>query len=277
MRQAEIARQKVAELDEEEQKIAVAGRMKERAEAERERYDAQQKEEQAKQAVLTVEATQQAEREKDVAVIAEQAEIQKQRLKKEMEVDASAYETTQTSEAERTAAENERAAKELKATGDRAIEMVPVEVDREKVDVERARVEVERQGLEAKDAHERIAIDLQVQLARIAADKEVGVETAKSFGQAMAAAKITLWGDPQAVASMSEAFFNGQRKGLFLDGLSAGTPEEVKEAAPKVAGGFGSGLAAVVENLTGVKVPTEKLTAIENTLRELRNKKGSAE
>jgi hypothetical protein len=76
---------------------------------------------------------------------------------------------------------------------------------------------------------------VELHLARIEAEKEVRIEAAKAFGQAMASARMTVWGDPTTVQKMSESFFRGQQFGFLTDGLLEHVPDEVKSAIGQVA------------------------------------------
>jgi uncharacterized membrane protein YqiK len=245
-RTAEIEKMRTVELATRESAIAVATKERERAEAEAQRYAAEAEMEGERQKVRTVEVTQTAERDKSKAVIDAQAEIERKRLQEQMQADVQAYAVIKTAEAQETAAsreamarrtlaEAEKEAASLKAEGDKAASMVPVEVERERVEVERARVDVLRQELESKATFESISRDLQVDLARIEAEKEVRIEAAKAFGQAMASARMTVWGDPTTVQKMSESFFRGQQFGFLTDGLLEHVPDEVKSAIGQVA------------------------------------------
>jgi uncharacterized membrane protein YqiK len=244
-RTAEIEKTRTVEIASRESQIAVATKEKERAEAEAQRYAAEARMEQERQAVRTVEVTSTAERDKSKAIIDAQAEIERKRLAEQMQADVQAYAVVKSAEGAATAAEKEAAARltlaqaekeslALKAEGDRATQMVPVDVERQRVEVERARVEVQRQALESQSAFESIARGLQVDLARIDAEKEVRIEAAKAFGAAMASAKMTVWGDPNTVTQMAETFFRGQSFGYLFDGFAQGAPDAVKEAVSQL-------------------------------------------
>ena len=155
-----------------------------------------------------------------------------EQLEENMKADVAAYEVEKSAEAEQnsaakkanatiTLAEADKQAKELTATGQRAVEMVPVEVDREKVKVEDDRVTVKIKDLEGQATFESIARELQVELAKIAAEKEARIAQARAMAEAFSQANINVWGDPSAVENMSRAFYLGQGAGMFADGLVA--------------------------------------------------------
>ena len=245
-RVAEIEKDRTVELATRENEIAVALKEKQRADTEAERYAAEASMEQERQGVRTVEVTQTAEREKAKAIIDAQAEFERRRLQEQVAADVAAYAEVKSAEgreaaavkeasARRTLAQAEQEAMALRAEGERATQMVPVDVERERVEVERARVTVQRQDLESKSQFESISRDLQVDLARIEAERDVQMEAARAFGEALGKARMTVWGDPETVTKMADGFFQGQRFGYALDGLSRGTPDGVKAALGRAA------------------------------------------
>ena len=204
---AGVEKQKAVELARRAQQIAVADAEKNRADAEAKQLAAQREREAASQQVKTVEVKLTAERDKEKVVIAKQAEVEQQKIERQMEADVSAYAQVKKAEAEQTAADKQakarvalaeasRQAKSLEAEGDRAVQMVPVNVAREQVNVEDARVTVKIRDLEGQSKYESIARELQVQLATIQAEKEAKIAAAKAMGDALAKANINVWGDP---------------------------------------------------------------------------------
>ena len=256
-RVAEIEKQRAAELATRENQIAIATKERERAETEATRFAAEAQMEAERQAVRTVETTQTAERDKARLVIEAQAEFERKRLQEQVQADVAAYAVVKAAEGAATAAEKEAAAKRtlaqaqkeamaLEAEGERAARMVPVDVERKLVEVDQARVGVQRQELENKAEFESIARGLQVDLAKIEAEKEIRIAAAQAFGEAMASAKMTVWGDPGTVQKMSESFFRGQQFGYLVDGLVTHTPDGVKDA-----------IGAAIEQVTGTPIDTK--------------------
>lgn len=244
-RTAEIEKTRTIEIANRESQIAVATKEKERADAESLRYAAEAQMEQQRQAVRTVEVTQTAEREKSKAIIDAQAEIERKRLAEQMQADVQVYAVVKSAEGAATAAEKDAAARltlaqaekeslALRAEGDKAVQLVPVDVERQRVEVERARVAVQREALESQAEFESISRGLQVDLARIDAEKQIRIEAAKAFGAAMASAKMTVWGDPDTVSKISENFFRGQSFGSLVDGLASAVPDALKDAATEL-------------------------------------------
>jgi len=266
---AAIQRDEATALAERAKEIRIAEQERARAEAEAERARAEKEREEALQATLTVEVVQTAEREKAKAIIAEQAEIEKTRLKDQMIADVEAYTLEKTaggrlqaaeadSKAALVAAQAAKQAKTLNAEGDRAVQMVPVEVAAKQVEVDDAKVTVKRRDLEAQSQFESIARELQVELARIEADRDAQIAAAEAFGKALAQANMQIWGDPTTLSRMSGAFFKGQQNGEFIKGLGASMPDEFLSFAERTAGGIGDLAAAVVKKFTGADVPPDK-------------------
>ena len=254
---AEIEKVRAAELATRENEIAIAAKERERAETEAMRFAAETEMEAQQQEVYTVEITRTAEREKAKAIIDAQAEFERKRLQEQVQADVAAYAVVKAAEgaeaaaakeaiARRTLAQAQKEAMALQADGERAAQMVPVDVERKRVEVEQARIEVQRQELQNKAEFESIARGLQVDLARIDAEKEIRIASAQAFGEAMASAKMTVWGDPQTVQKMSESFFRGQQFGYLVDGLVTHTPDGVKDA-----------LGAALEQVTGTAIDTK--------------------
>ena len=240
-RVAEIEKQRTVEIATRENAIAIAAKEQERAESEAKRYAAEAAMEAERQAVRTVEITQTAEREKAKAIIEAQAEFERRRLAEQVQADVAAYAVVKSAEgaataadkdamARRTLAEATKEAMRLEAEGQLAAQMVPVDVERKRVEVEQARVGVERQELENKAEFETISRGLQVDLARIDAEKQIRIAAAQAFGEAMASAKMTVWGDPATATRMAESFFNGQQFGYLADGLMTNLPDGIKDA-----------------------------------------------
>jgi len=259
---AAVAKQKAVELARRDQQIAIAEAEKKRAAAEAQQLVAEQERKAAEQAVVTVQVKATAEREKDKAVIGKQAEVEQQRIEQQMHADVAAYAEVKKAEAEQTAAQKQanaritlaeatKQAKTLEAEAERAVQMVPVTVSQEQVKVSDSQVTVKIRDLEGQARFEKIARELQVDLARIAADKEARIAAARAFGEAMASAHVTLWGDPSTFQKMASAFYEGQATGRYVEGLQQAMPAEVKQAAAAGVSGVGQMLGAVVNRIVG--------------------------
>jgi len=244
-REAEITKQRSLEIRQREMAIALAQKEQERALTEASRLAAEKDREAAAQAVLTVEVTAKAERDKAQAIIAKQAVAEQELIEKRTTADAEAYTKTKAAlaaaeaaikEAEATLqrAEAERTAKTLVAEGLKAEQLVPVLVAAEQVGVEQRRVEVLKQELSAKSANETIAVQLQVELAKIAAEKEAKIAAAQAWGAALSKANIQIWGDGNTLAQMQGAFATGQAHGKYVETLLDGIPQGAKDTTAEL-------------------------------------------
>ena len=242
---AKIESDTAVELAQREKQITVNEAEKRRAVAEAERLAAEALAETNRQAIRTVEVTAAAQREKQKTVIDAEANAEREKRQLNMQVDIEAYRLTELADAERKAAENKatavrteaeakRDALAAQAAGQQALEMVPVIVERE-------RVAVGREDLKNKAEFEKISSGLTVRLAEIEASRDVHIATANAVGQAMANAKLTLWGTPEQAVHMTQAWMKGQGIGTMVDGLLT-----------SVAGEGGNSLANITDLVKGV-------------------------
>ena len=239
--QASVEKQKAVQVAEKQREIAVAQKDAERAKAEELRNEAESAAEAARQKVKTVEITASAEREKQKTIIETQALVEQQYLEEARRADADAYKTQKDAEGRKLAAEADFEAKtraaeaafvertkaaeaaqksaEAEAAGERAKQMVPVEVAGRQVDVDRTRVEtVLKPELAAKAEHEQISVQLTLGQAQISAAEKVGVEFARSVGAMLSQADMKIFGDPETLTRMT----NGFSKGLGLSTIFEG-------------------------------------------------------
>lgn len=241
MQTAAVERQKAIEVANRQREIAVANAEKARAIAEQERLEAEREREQAAQNVKTVEETAAADRAKQVTVINQSASAEQQRIRDNNEADIAAYKAVKEAEGRQEAADRDAAARRVKAAaeqealiaeaaGQRAVQMIPVEVEREAV-------AVRRDDLKNKAEFDTIARDLEIRLAEIAANRDAKIEAARAMGDALAKADVTIWSDPDAYRRMTESFLAGQANGQYLEGLSSATPEELRTLATTAGAG----------------------------------------
>lgn len=276
---AEVAKQQALEVAERERRIAVALAEAKRADAEAAQRDAEAKEREAAERVTTAGELETARREKAKAVLKAEQDGERQLIELQKAADAEAYGKTREAQAEREAAENAATAqirlaeaalesKRLEAQGLQAVQMVPVDVGRERlevskreayipvevdakrVEVERERVAVLRQELEAKDEHQQAAIHLELAKAQIEAGKEVGVEMARSVGRFMEQGNFQIFGDPGTLADMTERFTNGLGITQMIGGLQEGNP--------LLGGLVSSGLEAAATGLDAAKAKADE-------------------
>jgi len=266
---AEIEKARSVSISEREKEIAVSQKEKERAQADAERFAAEAEREEKRQVVQTVEVTKSAERDKARAVIDEQAKIEKDKLRRQMEADVTAYAAIATAEGEKEAAtrnaeafrvtaEAQRDAKVLEAAGQKAVQMVPVEVEQKRVEVERARIDVKEKDLQIQAQHQEIAKDLQIALAQIQASKEAQIAAAQAMGSALSRANMTIWGDPATFQRMSASFLKGQEVSQVAGGFLQGAPDGMKATM----GELGEVGAALIKRFTGKEVDPEDVQQV---------------
>lgn len=259
---AEVERKKTVEIADRQREIAIADAESQRAEAQAEQLRKEQARETEDQEVITVEQVAGADREKRVKVIAAE---QSAAVRKEQEfanADIKAYEAATVARGDREAAQEHaeairmeaqanKDARTLEADGEQAIEMVPVNVDNSRVnvdvrrqtEVEQARVDVLKQELEAKDIHERVAVELEKFLELMGSVQSIGVEQAKAVGQGLSEANMTLFGDPDLFNRFASNFGAGAGVSGLFQGIfgSDGDDNVLGNVLRSVVGGLSEG------------------------------------
>ena len=298
---ARVNRNQQIELAEQQRQIVVLQEQQKREAAERERLNVSAEREKAAQAVVTVQATSQAERDAKIVVIEAEREAQKslidQRnrieidaLRKQREAEAqakallemsSAEATAATKQAEtlRTQAQADMESEKLRADGAKArtsasglaeaeVMIAKAEAAMREAEAVRARglaeADSEKAKAEALAAYDGVA--QRVELTRMELDARVKIEVARaeSMGSALAAMDLKLIGDPNAAASL-----------LRLVTLSDGLGEVIK-AAPQPLKDLGLALAQKATEGTnggtasaGAAIPAASLTEVSLMLGDL--------
>lgn len=235
---ATVEREKAVSLAERQKQIAVAQQEAARAKAEEAALSAQADREKASQQVVTVTQLAEADRDANKKLIAARQEIEQSKLRQQTGADVEAYTRVRQAEAERESsikqaearlqmAEAEAQARELVARGEKAQQMVAVEVNREQVTVDEAKVAVERQQLENRQQFAQAGIQLEVQKLTIQADRDVQMEFAKAMANFLSSGHMTLYGTPETanmmidnmakgfgLRSMINSFVNGPDEGV---------------------------------------------------------------
>lgn len=274
---AKIERERAMELTTREKQIAIAEAERRRAAKEAEQLIAEQERKSAEQAVVTVEVKATAERERERAIIGKQATVEQERIEQQMHADVVAYRQVKEAEGAQAAAEKnahatvalaeaQKQASSLKAEGDKAVQMVPVTVAQEQVKVSDAQVTVNIRELEGKARFERIALDLQVELAKIEAEKQARIASAQAAGQALAQAQMTIYGDPMTAQRMLAAISQGQSMGHFAQGLNETIPAGLKDASNLGGAAFGVAIAGLIKKFTGVDIDPANAEAMAKVL-----------
>ncbi|HVK02969.1 MAG TPA: SPFH domain-containing protein [Armatimonadaceae bacterium] len=262
---ADIARTQALSVQERQKEAAVAEQEALRAKAEEAALKAQAAREAAEQEVIKVQQIAEAEREAKKKLIAAQQIIDQDKIKRQTEAEVAAFAQVKQAEATQASAEKEATArlrlaqaeaqaKEMNAQGERALQMVSVDVAKEQVAVEQARVEVERQALENKQTFSEAALSYELQKLQIEAGRDVQVKMAQSIGEFMSKGQFTIYGDPSTMSQMMTQYTRGLSMGSLVNGLMAGTPDGAKAAIAEA----GREVASIVERFTGRKVSPEQ-------------------
>jgi hypothetical protein len=239
----------------------------------------QAKREEAAQAVKTVEATQQAQREAKISNIQAEREAQKAMIEKkniiemdalrkqrEAEAEAAALKARASAEAEaalkqaetvRTQAQAETEAEKLHAEASKArasaVGLAEADVLRAKAeaamheaDAVRARALAEAEGAKAKAealaAYDGVA--QRVEILKLQLDAQVQIEIAKadSMAKAMSSMNIKMIGDPNAAASLLRMVTMSDGLGEILKNTPAPVLEVGQQLLNRVTNGSGEGL-----------------------------------
>ncbi|GAB4458140.1 MAG: hypothetical protein OHK0029_18970 [Armatimonadaceae bacterium] len=280
---ANIAKQQAIEVQERQKQATLAEQEALRAKAEQAALLAQAEREAAEQEVIKVQQLAEAEREAKKKLIAAQQTIDQDKIKRQTEAEVAAFTQIRQAQAAQEAAEKEAQAKlrlaqadaesrELAARGERAMQMIPVEVEREKIEVEKARVEVERQALENKQTYSEAALAYELKKLEIEVQRDVQVAMAHSIGEFMSKGNFNIYGDPQTMSQMMSQYTRGLGFGTMVNGAMNGTPAGARaalgEAAREVMG--------IVEQFTGQKVSMEQAREIALKVAEGEYKDASA-
>ncbi len=238
---AGVLKEQAIEVAGREKEIAIAEAEQKRATAEALQLQAEQEKERENQGVITVTKQSEAERDKVVQVIAAEKEAAVTRTSENIKADIERYKNVTIAEGEQQAAEKkaqaikiaaeaDKSAKVLQATGEQAVQMVPVNVAAEQVavdakrqtEVEQARVNVLQQELKAKADHEIVSVELEKAKLTISALRDVGVEEAKAMGFALSQSNLNIFGDTTTVERIGQMFRDGQGVGALVKGLTGG-------------------------------------------------------
>ena len=231
---ATVERNKSVSLAEGQKQTAVAQQEAIRAKAEEEALHASADREKASQQVTTVIQLAESEREANKRLIAARQSIEQDKLKVQTAADVEAYTQEKQAEAERNAAtqhaearrqmaEADAQSREMVARGERAQQMVAVEVAREQVNVEQARVQVERQQLENRQEFAEAGIQLEVQKLTIQAGRDVQMEFARAMASFLANGNMTLYGTPETANMMLDNMAKGFGLRSLVDGFVNGS------------------------------------------------------
>ena len=258
----EVAKRKQAE--------AIANAEAQKAVAEAKRAEAEALAEKERQNITTVQVQAAADREKQQKVTMAEAEAQTNLITQQKQADAKAYAVQKDADARKAAAdadatattkkaEAESKAAELKATGDRAIMMVPVDVKKAEVDVEQKRVDVLKQELEARAEHGQVAQDFEIAKLRIVKEAEIRIAAAGSMAELMGSVKAQVFGTPKDVADMTNRFMQGMGIANMAEGFLSG-------AGPETTAGVEQAVGMIKALATKLGVSPEALASAEKVI-----------
>lgn len=285
--EADVARDQAVEVAKRQAEVAVADQETRRAEAQAQTRVAEAKREEESQRIETIRVTSEADRQAQQKMIGDRQLVDIKRYQEEVQADVRAYTAAKVADGELQAAEKQKEAQLIlaeadaesskrRAEGDRAREMVPVQVDREKVDVEAARVEVRRKDLENQEKYKEAALNFELKKSEIIANKEVQIQVANALGTMMASAKMQVFGDPTTLSSMTQSFLKSFGWGMTVDGLVSSTPEDVRELATGLLTGTGSAIRDLAERFAKGKAQVDPGT-VEKALIDIIARVKSAE
>jgi hypothetical protein len=222
---------------------AVAEAASKKAEKEAALAKAQAIREREQQLIKTAEVEETAKREKQKAVIAAQAKAEQDYVSQQRSADAKAYQVEKDAEARKKAADAdaeavtkkaqaEANAKKAHAEGQKAIEMVPVEVDREKVKIDKDRVEtVIKPELQARQESGKVAQDFEIAKLEVEANKQVQIASAQAMASIGENITCKLYGAPDDAAKMLQNLVKGQGVMSAVQGfMDSGGDSVVKSA-----------------------------------------------
>lgn len=271
--QTDIDRSKAIELAERAKQIAITDQEAARARAEEAQLLAQAERERANQQVVTVTQLAEADREAQKKLIAAKQVIEQDKIKQQTEAEVQAYTRVKQAEAEQTSATKQAAAKlelaeaesqsrKLVASGEAAVQMVPVQVERERVNVKQAEVAVEAQALENRQKFAEAGIELEISRLRIQADKEVQMAMAEAIGMALSSSKMTLFGSPEMASTMLQSMAKGMGVRTMIEGFTSnGANGHNGDAPTNPLGSIVDMLAPIVERFSGKPVDAATLQA----------------
>jgi flotillin len=234
---AGVERDKSVALAERQKQIAIAAQEADRAKAEEAALRASAEREKADQQVTTVQQLAEAEREANKRLIAARQQIDQDKLRQQTNADVEAYTRVKQAEGEKEAAaqqadarrqlaDAEAQARELVARGDRAQQMVAVDVAREQVAVEKAKVDVERTQYENRQEFAEAGIQLEIQKLSIQAGRDVQMEFARALASFLANGHMTLYGTPETANAMLDSMAKGFGLRSMVDGFLKGVDKE---------------------------------------------------
>ncbi len=278
---ANVERDKGVSLAERLKEIAIAEQETARAKAEEGAFLASADREKASQQVTTVVQLAEADREANKKLIAARQEIEQQKLRQQTTADVDAYSRVKLAESEKEAAQKQSdarlqlatadaQAKEMVARGEKAQQLVAVEVAREQVQVEEAKVAVERQQLENRQEFAEAGIQLEVRKLSIQADRDVQIEFARALASFMENGRMTLYGTPETATTMLDNMAKGfgLRSTIegFLGGPNGGLSQDNTDTVGLLLNQVGNYIKPMLTKATGATMDSEQMQKVVASL-----------
>ena len=266
-------KQQAIEVAERNKLAAIAEAERDKAVKETEKANAERERQEALENIKTVEVVQAARRKKEETVLQAQATAEQQYVRDQREADAKAYSVKKDAEARKEAAEAdalaitkkaeaERDAQVAQAAGKKAVEMVPVEVQKEAVAVDKRRMEeVTIPELKAREDFGRSQQEFELAQARIEASKYVEIERAKASIKIFEKVDVKAYTTLEQVENVTKNVMRGQNiselANSLVDGLKEGTTQEATDFLTGIVSQLGLGNKATVETqATGTDIKT---------------------
>lgn len=280
----EVSRSKAVEVANRQRLMAIAAAEAEKADADRLRFEKEAARAEAEQAVMTVEVVATADRQAEQKLILAKKKAEEERYQQQVEADVIAYSLAKEAEGKQLAAEAEAQAtlqaaqadaeaSRLRAEGKKALEMVGVNVerervglDRDRVNVERERVAVEAEALANKEQYSEAALRFELDKARIEAEKDTKIAVAGALGEFLGASNFTMFGDPASAQQMIDAYMRGMGLGQHVDGFISGTTPQTQAVLGTAAGHVFDLVKAVAERISGREVDAAEVAKIVEQL-----------
>lgn len=271
LQRAAVERDQSVALAERLKQIAIANKEAERAKAEESALIAQAAQEKANQEVITVTQLAEAERDANKKLIAARQEIERDKIKQQTSAEVDAYTRVTVAQADQDAAakqaearlqlaQAEAQARELAARGEKAQQMVAIDIARENVNVEQAKVDVERHQLENRQEFAEAGIRLEIERLRIEANKDVQQEFARALGSFLSKGNMTLYGTPETAQKMMDSMASGFGLRSMIDGFLGGPNHDGAKngsGVDTILNGLAMSVGPAIERLTGKPVNTE--------------------
>ena len=215
-----------------------------------------------RQAIVTVQVRAEAERAKSTQIIGAQADAERKFTEAQRAADGEAYRLQKEAEGKKAAADAEAeavtkkalaeaAAKKALADGDKALQMVPVEVAKEQVVVKQREVEVLQQELEARAKHGGAAQQFEIEKLRLVKDAEIRIAGAQAMATISGKIEAQVVGTPEDVAKMTDAYMRGMGLSRTINGFFSGADDQTLEGVEGISQKLAALVGAAAQRIAG--------------------------